>query len=57
MRRSRILILASALAVASLGMSAGPAAADDDSTASICASLQVTVNGDDVIAEDDCLEL
>jgi hypothetical protein len=57
MRRVRILVLASALAVGSLGLFAGPAAADEDSTVSICYSALVSISGDDAVDESDCLEL
>lgn len=56
MRRVRILVLASALAVGSLGLFAGPAAADDDSTVSVCYSALVNLSGDDVVDESDCLQ-
>ena len=57
MRRVRVLVLASALAVGSLGLFAGPAAADDDSTVSICYSALINLFGDDVVDEGDCLTL
>ena len=57
MRRVRVLVLASALAVGSLGLFAGPAAADDDSTVSICFSALISLSGDDVVDESDCLQL
>lgn len=48
----RRIALAAALAVASLGALAGTASADPVGT--LCGSIHVTVNGQEVIGQDTC---